>query len=138
MGPSHEFQVTYPCYILLHKCSVVFDKKGQAVRYAQPLVFVSVETKIGERALPVFTDEDLASRFMDASAGLECVCISVINEEELTMFLEAAKDSIPTVVFDLSAQPRGQIESGQPNMWLRKSGGKRDSNETTLRGNQTN
>jgi hypothetical protein len=70
MGPSIEFLITYPCYLLLHKNSIVFNQRGEAVRYAQPLSFVAVENDKGEKTLPLFTDEDLSKRFVDALVRL--------------------------------------------------------------------
>jgi hypothetical protein len=104
LEPSDEFQVCYPCYLLLHKSSIVFDERGQAVRYAQRISFVGVESDAGAKSLPVFTDEDLSKRFIKASEGMANVaCIFAKNDDELVGFLELAKDGNSSVVFDPDA-----------------------------------
>lgn len=117
MGSSEEFLITFPCYLLLHERCIVYNKKGKATGYAQPFVFVALESDKGEKSLPVFTDKDLAISFIDVSDDLECACILVSNAHELIAFLDVAKDKSPFVVFD-PVKPKGWSKQVWPTDYV--------------------
>jgi hypothetical protein len=101
LEPSDEFQVCFPCYLLLHPSSIVFDNDGNAVGFSDQLIFVGIADDKGERSLPLFTDRDLSERFVDAMEGKPSVaCVFAKHEEELVNFLEEARGHFSSVVFD--------------------------------------
>jgi hypothetical protein len=98
--PSDAFEVTYPCWVLVHESSVV-DTEGGMARFADAVLFVAIVSDADERSLPVFTDQDAAERFLDASDGMEeAVMVSADNRETLIDLLELVKVAADSVVFD--------------------------------------
>jgi hypothetical protein len=104
---SHEydgFRVSYPCWIIVSDDSIL-EKDGQYFMTSpEQIRFVSLLTNDGIRSVPLFTDEDLAERFVSAAGIEDGTAIAASNSDQLSDFLEmAATGPISTVVFDPAA-----------------------------------
>jgi hypothetical protein len=94
------FHVTYPCWFVVHKSSVVSAGEGK-VRFADNVLFVFIGDDEGHISLPVFTDQDAAERFIEASGGLEeATFVAAENREMLLDVLGWVTGTATGVVFD--------------------------------------
>lgn len=97
---SDDFHVTYPSWILVHESSLATDEQG-IVTFADQIAFVTLEDTSRQRCLPVFTDEDLATRFIDEAQGMDEVrAIAAEDPAMLGDFLAMATGVAAFVVFD--------------------------------------
>lgn len=77
------FLVTYPCWALVHKDSILRDATNKPVAYTSPMKFLVLDDKTGGTTFPLFTDGDLASRFKKASGGMEDMRIVEVSSPEM-------------------------------------------------------
>lgn len=77
------FLVTYPCWALVHKDSILRDAANKPVSYTSPMKFLVLDDKTGGTTFPLFTDGDLASRFKKASGGMEDMRIVEVSTPEM-------------------------------------------------------
>ena len=74
------FVVTYPCWALVHKDSIIRDAANKPT---SPMHFLSLDDTSGGGMFPVFTDGDLAARFKKASGGMEDYVIFALKTPEM-------------------------------------------------------
>ena len=95
------FLVTYPCWALVHKDSIVRDSSGKPISYTSPVEFLVLDDDKGGSTLPLFTDGDLASRFRKESGGMEDMeIVAVTSAKMLVETLEMARDTADAMSFD--------------------------------------
>jgi hypothetical protein len=127
MRELRTFVVTYPCWALVHRDSIVRDTSGKPVSYTSPIKFLMLDDRKGGTTLPLFTDADLASRFKKESGGMEDMkVVAVTSPKMLVETLEMARGAADAMSFDqpkLGARPYAiwpleyaiqRIEAGQP------------------------
>jgi hypothetical protein len=107
------FAVIYPCWVLVHKDSIVLDDSGKPVRFSFPIAFCVIDNKPSGTTFPVFSDGDLAHRFRQTLAdGADYKIIEVDSPERLASALEASQAHADSVSFD---QP--QLGTGPYAIW---------------------
>jgi hypothetical protein len=77
------FVVTYPCWALVHKDSIVRDAGGKASGVTSPMKLLVLDETSGGAMFPLFTDADLAARFKRASGGLDDFVIFAVKSPEM-------------------------------------------------------
>lgn len=95
------FVVTYPCWALVHKDSIVRDAMGGVTGVTSPMKLLVLDDTSGGSMFPLFTDGDLAARFMKASGGLQdFVIFAVKSPEMLANGLRMVRGMADTVTLD--------------------------------------
>lgn len=74
------FVVTYPCWALIHKDSIIRDATGKPTGVTSPMQLLVLDDSTGKSMFPVFTDADLASRFKKATGGLDDFVIFAVKD----------------------------------------------------------
>lgn len=77
------FVVTYPCWALVHRDSIVRDAAGKPTGVTSPMKLLVLDASSGGSMFPLFTDADLASRFKKASADLKDFVIFAVKDAEM-------------------------------------------------------
>ena len=77
------FVVTYPCWALVHKDSIVRDAAGKRTGVTSPMQLLVLDDTSGGSMFPLFTDGDLAARFKKASGGMEDFVIFPVKSPEM-------------------------------------------------------
>lgn len=105
------FVVTYPCWALVHKDSIIRDAANKVTGVTSPMRFLSLDDTSGGGMFPVFTDGDLAARFRKASGGMEDYVIFALKSPEmLADALRMIRGSADAVTLDkpeLRGKPYG-------------------------------
>jgi hypothetical protein len=70
------FELTYPCWALVHKDSIFRDTAGRPAGVTAPIKLLVLDDSAGGSMFPLFTDGDLAARFKKASGRLYDFVIS--------------------------------------------------------------
>jgi hypothetical protein len=121
------FVVTYPCWALVHKDSIVRDAAGKPTGVTSPMKLLVLDDSSGGSMFPLFTDGDLAARFKKATGGLEdFVILAVKDPEMMADGLRMVRGIADTVTLD-KPQLRGKpyaiwpleyaiqkVEAGEP------------------------
>lgn len=74
------FELTYPCWALVHKDSIVHDAAGRPTGVTSPIKLLVRDDSSGGSMFPLFTDADLAARFKKASRGLDDFVIFAVKD----------------------------------------------------------
>lgn len=107
------FAVTYPCWALVHKNSIVRDNNGKPVGFNFPIAFMVIDNKPSGTTFPVFTDGDLAQRFLlTLPDRADYKIIAVDSSKMLADALEASRKVADSMSFD---QPR--LGTGPYAIW---------------------
>ena len=77
------FVVTYPCWALVHKDSIIRDAAGKPTGVTSPMRLLVLDDASGASMFPVFTDGDLAARFKKASGGMADFVILAITSPKM-------------------------------------------------------
>ena len=77
------FELTYPCWALVHKDSIVRDGAGRPTGVTSPIKLFVLDDSSGRSMFPLFTDGDLAARFKKASGGLDDFVIFAVKDAEM-------------------------------------------------------
>jgi hypothetical protein len=121
------FVVTYPCWALVHKDSIVRDAAGKPTGVTSPMKLLVLDDSSGGSMFPLFTDGDLAARFKKATGGLEDFVIFAVKDPEMMAAgLRTVRGIADTVTLD-KPQLRGKpyaiwpleyaiqkVEAGEP------------------------
>jgi hypothetical protein len=121
------FVVTYPCWVLVHKDSIVRDAAGKPTGVTSPMKLLVLDDSSGGSMFPLFTDGDLAARFKKATGGLEDFVIFAVKDPEMMAAgLRTVRGIADTVTLD-KPQLRGKpyaiwpleyaiqkVEAGEP------------------------
>ena len=95
------FELTYPCWALVHKDSIVRDSDGKPVGVTSPVKLLTLDDTSGGGMFPLFTDDDLAARFKKASGGMDdFVIFAVKTPEMMAAGLEMVRGVVDTVTLD--------------------------------------
>jgi hypothetical protein len=107
------FYVSNPCWLLVHKNSVAPADDGTAT-LTDRVKWLVMDTDLGTKNVPVFTDEDSAARYREADGLDDAVGIGVANAEELASILCRVADGghATEVLFD----PRKSVGAAR-NVW---------------------
>jgi hypothetical protein len=74
------FELTYPCWALVHKNSIVRNADGRPTSVTSPMKLLVLDDSSGGSMFPLFTDSDLAARFKKASGGLDDFVIFAVKD----------------------------------------------------------
>jgi len=77
------FVVTFPCWALVHKDSIVRDVAGKPTGVTSPMQLLVLDDTSGGSMFPLFTDGDLAARFKKASGGMEDFVIFAVKSPKM-------------------------------------------------------
>jgi len=80
MHELRTFELTYPCWALVHKDSIIRDATGRPTGVTSPIRLLVLPDSSGESMFPLFTDGDLAYRFKEASGGLSDFLIFAVKD----------------------------------------------------------
>lgn len=121
------FVVTYPCWALVHKDSIIRDGSGKPTSVTSPMRLLVLDDSSGGSMFPLFTDSDLASRFKKVTGGLDdFVIIAVKDAKMMAAGLEMVRGQADTLTLDkpeMKGRPYAiwpleyaihRIETGQP------------------------
>ena len=98
MPDFKDFALTYPLWILVDQSSIIKTGPGKA-KFAEKIKFVVLSDATQEQSFPVFTDQDLAFRFVKKSR-LKDEIISIENEQKFLEILYQVRSDASHVVFD--------------------------------------
>jgi hypothetical protein len=121
------FVVTYPCWALVHKDSIVRDAAGKPITVTSPMKLLVLDDTSGGSMFPLFTDADLAARYKKKSGGLEDFVIFAVKDPQMMIAgLEMVRGEADAVTLD-KPETRGKpyaiwpidyaiqrIKSGEP------------------------
>jgi hypothetical protein len=86
------FVITYPCWAIVHKHSIVRDANNKPIAYTSPIQFMVIDDNKGGTTFPVFTDADLADRYLKASDNSEDFkIVAVTSPQMLASALKACR-----------------------------------------------
>jgi hypothetical protein len=95
------FAVTYPCWVLVHKRSIVLDDNDKPVRFIFPISFLILDNRDAPSTFPVFSDGDLAARFRKTQAdGADFKIVAADSPQMLASALEASRGHVDSMSFD--------------------------------------
>ncbi|QDU41709.1 hypothetical protein Mal52_01620 [Symmachiella dynata] len=95
------FELTYPCWALVHKDSIVSDEAGRPTGVTSPIKLLVFDDSSGGSMFPLFTDSDLAARFKKASSGLDdFVILAVKDATMMADGLRMVRGTADTVTLD--------------------------------------
>lgn len=95
------FIMSYPCWALLHKDCVIRDAKGRPVNVTRPVQIFVMDDSSGGAMVPLFTDEDLAERFMGASGGMEDFVAYPLSSDRIVLdALRSVRGNADAVTLD--------------------------------------
>lgn len=97
---SASFEPHYPCWIVVTSGSVTQDSDGEFRFSAGGVSFVTLQDDAKELSVPIFTDEHLATVFVE-SGDTDDVIVAIEDRQRLIDMLgEAEKSGAVAVVFD--------------------------------------
>lgn len=95
------FLVNYPCWVLIHKKSMVLDEQG---RMTPPLSFMMLDDQQGGTTFPAFSDGDLASRFLHTCDDAnDFTIVAATSSKMLAEALKASRGITDAMSFDQPA-----------------------------------
>ncbi|MCA9075829.1 MAG: hypothetical protein KDA93_12400 [Planctomycetaceae bacterium] len=95
------FELTYPCWALVHKDSIVSDGAGRPTGVTSPIKLLVLDDSSGGSMFPLFTDGDLAARFKKASGGLDDFVIFAVKDATMMADgLRMVRGTADTVTLD--------------------------------------
>jgi hypothetical protein len=105
-----HFHVSFPSWLLVRK-DCVGKTKGGTTGFVKKPVWLTLKGKEGNKSVPVFTDEETAVSFCEASPGLldEATMINADDGQQLADMLEliAGTDKAENVVLDPKSETAG-------------------------------
>ena len=94
-----DFYVHYPSWIIVHKNSIVAT--GEQLKLTGQPEFLMIGDDANDKSFPVFSDDDLAVRFLEASNLQAFAAVAAENPQTLLAFLGAVNGKPAShVVFD--------------------------------------
>ena len=75
--------MTYRCWALVHKGSIIRGAAGEVTGVTSPMRLLVLDDMSSGSMFPLFTDSDLAARFKKASGGLQDFVIFAVKSPEM-------------------------------------------------------
>lgn len=97
---SGDFDVTFPCWLIVHESSIVTEPNG-VEHFAETVLFVVLRDYSEETTVAVFTDQDLAERFIREAGDLaDVVAVAAESPKQLIDMLSLVEGPPARVVLD--------------------------------------
>jgi hypothetical protein len=101
--PSRNFLFTLPLWFILDRAGLELDDEAGMATPGQEMNFYTIEGTDQEPCVALFTDEDLAQRFVDETTS-QAVVAALDTPEQLLETLSIFARQCPYVAFDASGR----------------------------------